>query len=141
MKVFQVKRTINASPERIWAILTEASRYPEWDPGMDRIEGQIAQGEKIKVFSKVNPGRTFPVTVTTFTPAQRMVWTGGMPLGLFTGERTFMLTPAGNNTTEFSMREEFEGPLLPLIGRSIPDLTPSFEAFADGLKQRAETAS
>jgi hypothetical protein len=37
------------------------------------------------------------------------------------------------------MREEYSGPLLPLIGRSIPDLGPSFEQFATGLKRRAES--
>ncbi len=139
MKTFQVTRTIEATPAAIWSILIDAPRYPEWDPGMERIEGRIASGEKIKVYSKVNPGRTFPVTVSTLLPEQRMVWTGGMPLGLFKGERTFTLTPAGDKQTTFSMREEFSGPLLPLIGRSIPDLTASFEAFADGLKQRAES--
>ena len=36
------------------------------------------------------------------------------------------------------MHERYSGPLLPLIGRSIPDLGPSFEQFAGGLKQRVE---
>jgi hypothetical protein len=36
------------------------------------------------------------------------------------------------------MRERFSGPLLPLIGRSIPDMGPSFDQFARGLKKRAE---
>jgi hypothetical protein len=36
------------------------------------------------------------------------------------------------------MREEFSGPLPPVIGRSMPDLAPSFERFAKGLKAEAE---
>jgi len=36
------------------------------------------------------------------------------------------------------MREECTGPMLPLIWRSMPDLQPSFEQFASGLKARAE---
>lgn len=63
-----------------------------------------------------------------------------MPLGLFKGVRTFTLTPAGSGTTRFTMREEYTGPLLPLIWRSIPDLGPSFTQFAHGLKQRVEGA-
>ena len=62
-----------------------------------------------------------------------------MPLGLFKGVRTFSLVPQLNGTTKFSMREEYTGPLLPMIWRSIPDLAPSFKQFADGLKQRAES--
>jgi hypothetical protein len=68
-----------------------------------------------------------------------MTWAGGMPLGLFRGVRTFTLTPAADGaTTRFTMREEYSGPLLPLIGRSMPDLGPSFQQFARGLKERAE---
>ena len=67
-----------------------------------------------------------------------MAWLGGMPRGLFTGVRTYTLTPEGEGRTRFAMREEFTGPLLPLIWRSMPDMSDSFRQFASGLKQRAE---
>jgi hypothetical protein len=140
MKFYQASSTIQASPDTIWAILTDAPRYTDWDSGVVRVEGRITPGEKIKVVSKVNPGRAFPVKVTEFTPGQRMAWTGGMPMGLFKGVRTFTLTPQGNGATRLTVREEYTGPLLPLIWRSIPDLGPSFEQFVNGLKQRAEGA-
>jgi hypothetical protein len=141
MKVFQATTTIAAAPETIWALLTNASGYPEWDPGVDRIEGRIAPGEKITAYTKLSPGRAFPVTVTAFEPGRKMVWASGMPLGLFKGERTFTLSPKDPGTTEFSLREEFSGLLLGLIGRSIPDMTATFEQFAAGLKSRAERPS
>jgi hypothetical protein len=141
MRFYQASSTIQAGPDAIWAVLTDGPRYADWDSGVVRVEGRIAPGEKIKVISKVNPGRTFPVTVTEFTPGQRMIWTGGMPMGLFKGVRTFTLTPDGNGATPLTVREEYSGPLLPLIWRSIPDLGPSFEQFVNGLKHRAEGAS
>jgi hypothetical protein len=60
-----------------------------------------------------------------------------MPLGLFTGERTYTLQSEGQST-RFTMREQYSGPLASLIVRSIPDLGPSFQQFADGLKKQAE---
>jgi hypothetical protein len=138
MKEYSATTTIESSPETIWAILIDGPAYPEWDPGVDRIEGKIAPGEKLKAFSKLSPGRAFPATVTEFEPGRKMVWSGGMPLGLFKGVRTFTLTPKGDDTTEFTLREVFSGPLLPMIGRSIPDMTTTFEQFAAGLKKRAE---
>jgi hypothetical protein len=51
--------------------------------------------------------------------------------------RTFRLAPE-NGATRFTMREEYTGLMLPLIWRSMPDLGPSFEQFARGLKARAE---
>jgi hypothetical protein len=138
MKSYDATATIQAGPDAIWAILTDAPGYQAWDSGVERVEGRIAPGEKITVVSKANPGRAFPVRVTEFTPGQRMTWSGGMPLGLFKGVRTFTLAPAGDGATRFTMREQYSGPLLPLIWRSMPDLGPSFRQFADGLKQRAE---
>jgi hypothetical protein len=141
MKEYRATTTIHASPDTIWAILTDASKYPEWDPVADRIEGKIAHGETIKAYTKLSPGQAFPAKVTEDEPGRKMTWTGGMPLGLFKGVRTFTLTPQGNGTTQFTLHEVFSGPLLPLIGRSIPDMTAAFEGFAAGLKQRAESTN
>lgn len=140
MKAYDATALIEAGPEAIWTILTDAPAYSHWDSGVERVEGRIAPGETIKVVSKANPGRAFPVKVTAFVPGQRMTWSGGMPLGLFRGVRTFTLTPEAG-ATRFTMREEYTGPLVPLIWRSMPDLAPSFEQFANGLKSRAESAA
>ena len=137
MKSYDAVATIEAEPETVWAILTDAPAYSEWDSGVQRVEGRIAPGEKIKVVSEANPGRAFPVKVTAFEPGRAMTWSGGMPLGLFKGVRTFSLVPDGT-TTRFTMREEYSGPMLGLSWRSMPDLGPSFERFARGLQQRAE---
>lgn len=138
MKVNEASTTINARPDAIWALLTDAASYPSWDTGVDRVEGKIAPGETITVYSKISPGRAFPVKVTEFERGQKMVWSGGMPLGLFKGVRTFTLTPQEDGTTEFTMREEFTGLMLPLIWRSMPDLWPVFEQFVRDLKRQAE---
>ncbi len=71
-------------------------------------------------------------------PPGRMVWTGGMPLGLFKGVRTYTLSREASGGTQFHMREEYTGPMLPLMWRAMPDLGPAFEQFAAGLKARAE---
>jgi hypothetical protein len=139
MKSYEASSTIEASPEAVWAVLTDAPAYPTWESGVVRVEGTIAPGETIKVVSEANPGRTFPVKVTEWDPGRKMSWAGGMPLGLFKGVRTFTLTPEGSGATGFTMREEYTGPLLPLIWRSMPDLRTSFDKFAKGLKSKAET--
>jgi hypothetical protein len=137
---YRASRTIAAPPERIWSILTDGSRYTEWDPSMERLEGTIAPGEKLKVYTKLSPGRAFPIKVTGFEPNRRMEWSGGMPLGLFKGVRAFTLTPKGDGTTEFVTEEEYTGPFASMILKRMPDLTESFEGFAEGLKQRAESS-
>jgi hypothetical protein len=137
MKSYEASSTIAAPPDAIWAILTDAPGYSSWDSGVVRLEGSVAAGEKLKVTSEVNPKRAYPVRVTRFEPGRAMAWTGGMPLGLMKGVRTFSLTPQ-DGATRFHLREEYTGPMLPLIWRSMPDMQPSFEKFVTGLKARAE---
>lgn len=141
MKSYEATSLIEANADAIWAILTDAPRLSQWNSGIDRVEGRIAPGETIKVFSKVAPGRAFPVTVTDFVPGRSMRWSGGMPLGLFKGVRTFTLSPQVGRTTRFTVREEYTGPLLPMIWKSMPDLGPSFQQFASGLKSEAEAGN
>ena len=136
---FDVKREIKASPAALWQLLTNAQRLQNGSFGITRIEGEIAPGARIKVWSEVNPGRAFPLKVTHFQPGVRMVWEGGMPFGLFKGAREFNLIPSPLGTL-FQMSETYSGPLAGLITKSIPDLGPSFEKFADGLKAATEGA-
>jgi hypothetical protein len=138
MKAFEATAMIEAEPNVIGAILTDAPGYPSWDSGGDPAVGRIAPGEKITVHARVAPGRAFPVEVVEFSLGRTMVRSGGLPLGLFKGVRTFTLAPQAAGTIALTMREEYSGPLAPLITRSIPDLGQSFGRFANGLKHRAE---
>ena len=133
---FEASADIQAPAEAIWSILTDAPAYPTWASGVTKVEGRIADGEKITVHSEVATSRAFPVKVA-MRPPNEMTWTGGMPLGLFTGVRTFRLSPSVGST-RVTMREEYSGPLVGMMSRSIPDLLPSFDKFVSGLKARAE---
>ena len=141
MKVFSSHTTINAPAQRIWSLLTDGRRYTEWNSTIDKFEGTIAKGQTVKVHAKVNLGRAFPVKVVEFEPNKRMVWRGGMPMGLFNGVRTFTLTPTESGGVAFDMREVYSGPLSPLIAQSIPNLQPAFDDFAADLKTAAEAGS
>jgi hypothetical protein len=137
MRFYESRAEISATPEEVWTVLVDGQNYTSWDSGVEKFEGAIAPGGTIKVYSEVAPGRAFPVKVVEFEAGQKMTWESGMPLGLFKGRRTFTLTPHGSGT-KFHMREEFTGPLLFIIGRTIPDLQPTFDKFANGLKARVE---
>jgi len=137
MKTYNASITIQASAEKIWKILADASGYPAWDLSMDHIEGKLALGETVKFFTKLS-AQAFPVKVTVFEPNHKMVLTGGMPLGLFKSERTHTLTTNKDGSTAFHTEEIFSGLLLPVFGKNIPDLTENFKNFADALKKQAE---
>ena len=130
---------IDAAPERIWSVITDTPSYPSFDPTCIRVVGgKAAEGARLRVYSTFSPERAFPVRVTSFSPPRMMVWTGGMPFGLLKGVRTFTIEELGRNSSRFTLKEVFSGPMFRLIGRSIPDMTEAFESFCRGLKELAE---
>lgn len=138
MTSYKVTRSIEADPDTIWALLADTAKWKAWNPTIISIDGTIAEGQKVKLVSTVNPNRAFRLNVTKVDSPREMVWSDGMPLGLFKGERTYRLTPQSDGSTEFSMEEVYTGMMAPLITKSIPDMTESFGEFADGLKAAAE---
>lgn len=135
---YRVSRVIDAPASVVWGLLTDAASYAQWNDAVVSLHRPIAEGETIELVSIASPKRTFKLRVSEMRPPTHMVWTDGMPLGLFKGERTYDIADLDGDHCEFTMVEEFSGPLAPLITRAIPDLTDSFAIFADSLKKTAE---
>ena len=134
---YEASTLIDAPIASVWRLLTSVEELKRWDSGIVRIEGSLAVGKKMKIFSEPSPEKGFTVRVERLDKEDRMVWKGGMPMGLFTGLRTFRVREK-ELKTHFFVFEEFSGPLAPWILPSIPDLEPQFRRFAQGLKRRAE---
>ncbi len=135
---YHVSKEIAAPAGAVWELLTDANGYAAWNDAVVSLEGAISQGAVVELVSIVDPNRTFRLRVAELDPPKRMVWTDSMPLGLFTGTRTYDVEHLGSGSCRFSMTEAFGGPLAPLISRFIPDLTESFEVFAESLRRAAE---
>ena len=140
MTPYHVSRDIAAPISTVWSIITDATHLSQGQFSILKIEGKIALGQTIKLWSEVDPKRAFPIKIAVMKPETHMEWHGGMPLGLFLGNRQFMLT-ATDAGTRFVMQETYSGPMKGLITRFIPDLQPSFEKFADALKSEAEATA
>ena len=134
---YRVRRRVEAPPERLWSALLQVGSWPGWEMGVTKVEGVAVDGSRIKVYSEVTPGRAFPVRVRVDDRRRVMTWTGGMPMGLFKGVRTFEVIADGEGS-ELAVHEQFSGPLVGMIAGRMPDLQPSFERFADGLKAHCE---
>jgi hypothetical protein len=127
---------IDAPPERIWALLTDAAGFPKWNSTVTSIEGSIALGQKLVLTVPSAPGRKFGPKVSELEPNTRMVWRDGFA-PMFQGVRTYTLVPTGAST-DFTMSEVFSGMMLPMIAGSLPDFVPIFETYAADLKRAAE---
>jgi uncharacterized protein YndB with AHSA1/START domain len=136
MPTFEAATAIAAPASHVWDTLLRTERWTEWDTQLERVDGRLEPDGRIEI-RVVGTSRPFRLRVTTWEPQQRIVLSGGMPLGLFTGTRRYLLDSDGAGTS-FTMGESYSGPLAGMIGKSIPDLQPSFEAFVAGLRAAAE---
>ena len=142
MKAFSTSTVIHAAPERVWAILTDASGYGRWNPEIARVDGSIELGRRITAHVNLGKGVVRPVgvrvTALRGAPDWCMEWTGGLPFGLFTGRRLFTLAPRDGGVVEFSLELHFSGPMSGPIVRSLGDRQPDIDGLAAGLKKAAE---
>ena len=130
---------IQASAENVWRLLTDAQDFPRWNSTVASVEGQIREGQQIRLHV---PGtnRTFTPKISGVVPCERMTWTGGFA-PMFKGVRTFQLSARDDGSTDFAMEERFSGLMLPLIKGSLPDFGPVFERYANDLKNESERSS
>lgn len=132
---------INASRERVWNILTDFERYPEWNPFIVSIKGQLAVGNRLEntLASKGKPFR-FKPRVVAVEPNQYFAWLGSLFVkGLFDGHHFFQLESLGSNQVNLVHGEHFSGILSGSILKKIGEETRNnFIAMNQALKQRAE---
>lgn len=136
----ETSTTIAASRQRVWAVLMDFPRYPEWNPFIRSIKGEARVGQELEVVIEP-PGRraeTFRPRVVAVEPQRRFAWRGSLPIpGLFTGEHRFDLDDAAAGT-RFGHSEHFSGLLVPFVGSVLKATELGFEGMNDALKARAE---
>ena len=130
---------INASVNRVWALMTDAAGFPRWNSTIKSIEGQIAAGQTIKLIATVAPNRVFNLNIIDFVPQKRMVWSDGN--AMFKGVRTYTFASKSNDSTDFTMAEAYTGLMLPMIAGSLPNFIPIFETYLADLKRAAEQSN
>lgn len=134
--------TINATPDKVWAVLTDFENYSNWNPFIKSITGEPKVGSQITV-SIVPPQSkkmTFKPTVLAFIHNNEFRWIGRLLLkGVFDGEHKFELIDNGNGTTIFNQSEAFNGILVGLFKKQLENNTKKgFELMNESLKKRVE---
>jgi hypothetical protein len=133
---------IDASPERVWQVLTDLSRYPEWNPFVVRAEGEIEVGGRLTLRMQPEGGRavTLRPIVTEAVDGSRLRWRGrfGLP-GIFDAEHEFRVEALAGGRSRLAQNERFRGLLVPAMSRSLDRHTlPAFKAMNAALKRRVE---
>ena len=96
MKQLRTQIEIQSTPERVWQVLTNFSAFPDWNPFIRSVEGDLEEGARLKV--QIKPpkgmGMTIRPTVLKVEVNAEVRWTGSLLRpGVFDGEH-FFLDPA-----------------------------------------------
>ena len=131
---------IDAPAERVWTVLIDFEKFPDWNPFIRSILGHPQVGSRLDVLlgaSGTRPMRFRP-TVKAVVPNRELRWLGriGLPR-LFDGEHIFQIEPLGPLRSRFVQRERFRGLFVPLLARSLNrDARRGFEEMNRALRER-----
>lgn len=143
MKELFTEIIINASADKVWKILTDFRSYPDWNPFVRQLKGEVRVGKRIEaVLQPPNQKEmVFKPRVIKLVPRREFRWHGMLGIrGLFDGEHIFEVHPAAPQKVRFVQREIFRGVLVPVILRSIEQNTRAgFEQMNQALKERCES--
>ena len=146
MKELRTEIEIQATPEKVWQILTNLDKYSEWHP-YARAVGKAMVGEKVDLTIKsakpASKEMVLHCKVTKAEPNRELRWKYHVvSTVLFSGEHVFTIEPIDASHVRFIDREVFNGLLVPLQAKDIDTNSRSgFEAMDKALKARAEQAN
>ena len=142
-KEIKTEILIHTDPSKVWSVLTNFKSYPQWNPFIKSISGEVEVGKRIT--ARIEPpeasGMTFKPKVLVFDPNKEFSWLGhlGIP-GLFDGEHKFELIDNHNGTTTFIQSEKFKGVLIPLFSKMLDvNTVAGFKLMNQKLKELAES--
>lgn len=141
MKELRTEIEIQATPEKVWQVLTELDKYPEWNPFIYQAVGKARVGEKVDITVRSGSKEmTLHCTVVIAEPNQELCWKYHVALPfLFNGEHSFIIEKIENDSVRFIDREIFKGLLVATQAKNIDTQSrQGFEAMDKALKARAE---
>lgn len=144
MKQLIAQTEINAPVDKVWTILTDFEKYPEWNPFIKKIEGEVKEGATFKVVLQQPDSKpvTFKPACLWFENNKEFRWLGHLFIpGLFDGEHIFELVNLNNMKTRFIQKEKFTGILVPFLWKQLDTKTrKGFELMNEKIKELAENS-
>lgn len=109
MKSCHTKIIIHAPVSKVWNILLDVNRYPEWNPSVAKVWGTLKEGRFI--FAHILPLKNvFPLQIISLKKEQELIWKGTLLSGgIMKGEHYYQLKDLGNGKTELQHGERFTG--------------------------------
>ena len=134
----EVTIDINAPPERVWDVMTDVERWPEWTASIKQVnkltDGPLAVGSKARIAQPKVPPVVW--TVTSIEPGRFFEWENSSPAMKSVAEH--LVEPAGEGT-RVTLSIEQSGPSTAVLGWWLRRINKKYlEMERQGLKARLE---
>ncbi len=142
-KEIRTEIEISAPASKVWSVLTDFARFPEWNPFVVRVDGEPRAGRELKIDVQLPESRMLKFTpVVLRAEADRELrWVGKLPLGAFRGEHFYMIEPIDESSIRFIHGELFSGWLVGVVWRVHGErIERGYGLMNEALKRRAEEA-
>ncbi|MFE2529805.1 SRPBCC family protein [Streptomyces sp. NPDC059382] len=143
MRTISTTITIDATPEEVWATLSDLPRHCTWNPYIREAYGEPVPGERLTL--RTYPEAGDPVTlrprVVAARPGAELRWVRRKLVpGLLDTEHFFHLAEGPGRTTRLEHGERVRGLLAPFLGRLPTRNARDFAAMNEALRARVEAA-
>lgn len=130
---------VAASPERVWDVLVDVERWPEWTDSVSSARlldtGPLAVGSRVEISQPRIPTGTY--TVTGLEPGNAFTWQQRQPGSTVIAHHECVPLPDGRTRVE--LKVVMSGAAGAVVGRLYRKLTERYLAMETaGLKARAE---
>ena len=138
MAHFETTIDIAAPPERVWAVMSNLERWPEWTQSMSRVERlndrPLGVGSRVRVKQPRLAAAVFDIT--SWNPPRGFDWVAQNPLVTAVASHDIAPSAAGSRVR---LSVTFSGPLGGVIAWFYGSLTQRYvQMEAEGLRRRAE---
>ncbi|HKU62379.1 MAG TPA: SRPBCC family protein [Gemmatimonadales bacterium] len=138
MTDFAIAVEISAPAERVWAIMGDIERWPEWTPTVTSVDlldpGPLAVGQRARIRQPKLPLAVW--RITALEPGRSFTWVTRSPGVVVTARHSVEPAPGGSRA---HLALHFGGPLGPLVARITRGLNLRYlDLEAAGLRRRSE---
>jgi hypothetical protein len=134
---------IEASPKRVWDVLTDFAGYQDWNQSIPHAQGVASAGTLLRVTIHWPGLRSSPyvLEILAAVPDRELRWMGRFGrAGLMDGDHRFVVEPIGDKRCKVTQTEYFCGWLVPLFAPWLKrNVLSGFEQMNSALKNRVET--
>jgi hypothetical protein len=139
MKAYHTSIKIAKPINLVWNVLTDFEAYPDWNPLVGELTGDIEEGGIIKTFI-IPLNKAYYPKILSFKKEKEIIWMGAQGSKyLLAGKHYYKLQSIHKNSTELLHGEYFTGILSYFLPKSLlRKMENAFIRHNEVLKKRLE---